>query len=521
MDELNNPIPEQNNPPEPFPPRPPYVYEAPPRYVFPMGKRELFFAAGIILFSLLLCNSLIYAGANLGFAAGLASVLVSSFAYLRSHGHKADWYSGALLVLSLVLIAAFPRSSDDAMKFIMVCLLLVVPSLAFCLMAGQNRRDPATIASLLDSPRALFGLGMGRMTESFRGAKEACRSTGTVGKKGGAIVLGLVIAVPLLAVLVPLLMSADAAFEGLLDLLPEFRFDELLTTVLFGGLTACVLYSRGAALQHLIKSGPQPKQRKGLNALTVNTVLIAVAVVYGAYLISQLAYFVGGFAGILPEEYTLAQYARRGFFEMAWLCALNLGLMGISVGLVTARGKAPLSTRLLCLFLGIVTLFLVATASAKMFLYIGSYGLTRLRVTTEVFMLWLGLTTVFVCLWLFRPKLPYMKLTTVAGLVLLAVLVWADVDTVVARYNVRAWQSGKLETVDIWHLSNLNSAAVPFIEELVDDPDPEIAERAKNTLKNRYISRSDDLRGWNWANARALEILEKYRLPEAVEIVEH
>ena len=38
----------------------------------------------------------------------------------------------------------------------------------------------------------------------------------------GAIIAGLAIAVPLVIVLVLLLTSADAAFEGLLDLLPEF-----------------------------------------------------------------------------------------------------------------------------------------------------------------------------------------------------------------------------------------------------------------------------------------------------------
>ena len=255
--------------------------------------------------------------------------------------------------------------------------------------------------------------------------------------------------------------------------------------------------------------------RKGLQVLTVNTVLIAVSVLYGVYLMSQLAYFAGGFSGILPDGYTLAQYARRGFFEMAWLCAINLCVISASVGLILE--KTPVSTRVICLFLGMITLFLVAAASAKMFLYIGAYGLTRLRVLTEVFMLWLALTTVFVCVWLFHPKMPYMKPVLLAGLLLCAGLMWADVDAQIARYNVRAYQAGRLETVDMRHLAGLSAGAVPYIEELVSDPDPQIRETARDILVH-YDLPDDSLRGWNSSVSRAREILEEYRVREAAEV---
>lgn len=293
-----------------------------------------------------------------------------------------------------------------------------------------------------------------------------------------------------------------------------------MTTLVLGAPLAWVLYTRTVALYSIPEADTKNRPRKGLNSLTVNTVLIAVALMYGVYLLSQLAYFVGGFAGILPKGYTMAQYARRGFFEMAWLCAINLSIIALSVGLVRGEEKAPRSTCSICLFLGLVTLFLVAAASAKMFLYIGSYGLTRLRVLTEVFMLWLALTTVFVCIWLFSPKMPYMKLVMLAGLLLCAALMWADVDTQVARYNVRAYQEGKLETVDMGHLSRLNAGAVPYIAELVDDTDPEIAQIARDILAC-YDFTEYDLRGWNYTRSRATEILEKYAqtpMREAAEV---
>lgn len=234
-----------------------------------------------------------------------------------------------------------------------------------------------------------------------------------------------------------------------------------------------------------------------------------VGLVYAVYLLSQLAYFSGGLSGILPEEYTMAQYVRRGFFEMAWLSGINLGLMCFAMGLVEKKDAAPRLTKVLCLFLGLVTLFLITTASAKMFLYIGSFGLTRKRLLTEIIMVWLAITTVLVSVWLFKPKFPYMKGVVIAALVLSAVTFWVDVDTVVARYNVRAYQSGALEEIDVSHIAGLGYGATPYLAELAEDADPEVAERADRYLTYRGID-IVDFRDWNYKEAAAKKILDEY-----------
>ena len=107
----------------------------------------------------------------------------------------------------------------------------------------------------------------------------------------------------------------------------------------------------------------------------------------------------------------------------------------------------------------------------------------------------------------------------VVGLALCAVLMWADVDTQVARYNVRAYQSGKLETVDMVYLRDLGYSAVPYLEELTQDPDPDTAQRAANLLRNFYTF-DHDIRSWNYAKARALPSLAQYRATVAAESAE-
>lgn len=468
---------------------------------YPAGKKELIFAACLLLLGLALGNFVLFGGLNLGYAIVQAMCILAAAIYLRVSGHKLSFYSGALLVLSLVITAGFARSDDGFVKFVMVCFLFVAVNLGLGLQAGKNRRNPKGVTSLLDAPGVFFGLGFGKLPESLRGLGNTLRNGGTASKRTGAVLLGVVIAAPLLLVMVLLLTSADAAFAGLMDQLPKFDLSELMPTVLLGGGAACVLYSRGIALHHGETEPMEKSQRKGVNSLTVNTVLVMVCLVYVVYLVSQLAYFVGGMAGILPAGYTMAEYARRGFFEMGWLCAINLSVIALSVGLVQKADRTPLFTRILCLFVGLVTLFFVVTASAKMAMYIGSYGLTRLRVLTEVIMVFLGIATLLVCIWLFVPKMPYMKAVLLVALIMGAVVLWADVDTVVARYNVQAYQSGQLDSVDVEYLTTLSAGAVPYIAQLAED-----GNRRAQRFMAEYHSHEfwdaahQDLRSWNWAD---------------------
>lgn len=480
--------------------------------MFPTEKRELIFGAAVLCSALFLANCALFGSLNLGFAIGTCLCILCSVLYLRSRGCKPGLYAGALVVLSMVIAASFGRGDDIPVKVILTLMILVCLNLGLCLQAGKNRRDPGTAASLLDGLLTMCLLPFCHMGPAFRGIGGAYRSSSGFSKKGGSVLLGLAIALPLLIILVPLLMNADAAFEGFVDMLPSFSLGEFIVTILFGAGLAIFFYTRTVALKHADAEPTAVKIPKGLSSLTVNTVLVSVCVVYVAYLASQLAYFSGGFSGILPEEYTLAQYARRGFFEMAWLCALNLCIIVGALWVCVKKDPAPLSTRILCLFIGIVTLFLVATASAKMVLYIDSYGLTRLRVLTQVIMIFLGIVTLLVCLWLFIRKLPYMKAVILAAMLIGAAVSWMDVDTLVAGYNTDAYLSGKMEKVDVAYLGRLGDGAVPYLVRLHEEaPDSSVREAACAALLIRDHTTYRDFRGWNYASAAAEELLTPYR----------
>ena len=107
-----------------------------------------------------------------------------------------------------------------------------------------------------------------------------------------------------------------------------------------------------------------------------------------------------------------------------------------------------------------------------------------------------------------------MKAVVITAMVLGALVFWADVDTVVAKYNVESYRSGTLETVDVVHLHYLGPGAVPYLRALTEDENPKIAAQAEEYL-GRYADYlyipPQDWRGWNRAYEDAREILEEYR----------
>ncbi len=513
MEKMNNNTAWKSNPYGGFYPPYPYgwVVQPPPvreKTIFSTGKNELIFGIFIVVFGFILGNFTLFGGFNVGFAIAAILCICGAAGYLVASGCRPTAYSLTLLTLSVMITAGFARSDDSFVKFVMFIFLVISCNLALCLLAGQNRSGPAGITSLVDVPLTLF-MGFGQMAPAFRGVGHTIRSGGPTIKKSGSVLLGLVVTIPLLCILIPLLMSADAAFEGLIRLIPDFNLNEVIITAVFGGGAACVLYTRATALRHRPKTvRAESRPLQGFSYLTVNTVLAAVCVVYLVYLISQLAYFIGGFAGMLPEDFTMAEYARRGFFEMACLCAIDLVIMALAIGLSAKKDdKVAWSTRFLCLLIGVMTMFLVAAASAKMLMYIEAYGLTRLRLLTEVIIVFLAIATVVVSAWLFAPKLAYMKVLLIVAMVIGASVIWVDVDTVVASYNVSAYQSGSLETIDLDYLSELGDGAIPQIAKLTDATNPWVAQQAQEIM-NRERHNPGDFRSWNYASWCAEELMK-------------
>lgn len=330
------------------------------------------------------------------------------------------------------------------------------------------------------------------MWNTLKGVKKSRRNFG--------VLAGLILAVPLLGVLFILLMNSDAAFEstmdGFIDALADFLpdFDGAFYTVsaiIFTPYIVSVLF----CFAHGIDSERGKNIRSNIKRLRfasnsfLGGFLGSVCLLYAVYLLSQTAYFFSAFGGKLPDgtEITLSEYARRGFFEMSTIAAINLILIG--TGAIFSKRKGEAFSKIykaICLFLCFFTMVLITTAMSKMVLYINEMGLTHKRLAVAVINVVMFLAFVFVIIRLCRKDFPYFRYIMVVSLCVVTLFTIISPDAIIGFYNTEAYLSGKHQSIDIdlldYHLNNYDS--IINLYKLKDDPAYGIA--AKSRLEDYY-----------------------------------
>lgn len=287
------------------------------------------------------------------------------------------------------------------------------------------------------------------------------------------VVLGLLVTLPLTVIVAALLASADSGVDHLLWRLGSLVTNNVMTTALQFGLGIPVglwlfamLYS---AAQRRLRPNPMPEDAVYAEKLAAARVIpnlglyagvTPICLLYLLYVVSQTTYFLSAFAGRLPADTIYSAYARRGFFELCAIAVINLIVILVLTGCAKQGGKhrpkmLTAYAVLLCLF----TLFIIATALAKMVLYISAYGLTALRVYTAWFMILLAVVFLVLLIRQFTAKLPTAAVLTTAFILLFGGLCYARPDARIAEYNIMRYQQGTLAELDVPALCTLSEDA--------------------------------------------------------------
>ena len=262
-----------------------------------------------------------------------------------------------------------------------------------------------------------------------------------------AVLLGLVLVIPVLYIILPLLSQADVGFamatEGITKYLQR-HLAAVLTRLVFAipvslylfGLAYGSLYKIHTADIKAEAIWKMSVQVKRLPQVTVCTVLLVICLVYGFFMGIQGNYLFSAIAGKLPETFTYAEYARKGFFE---LCQIGIWTLGILFLTNTFAGQnSHVAALKVCnVLLAGETLLLLITASSKMLLYIRTYGLTVNRILPMVFMIWMGMILISFILRQWK-RFPMVRICVLTGAVLFGLLCVIPVQHLTELYNTWA-----------------------------------------------------------------------------------
>ncbi|MCL2366090.1 MAG: DUF4173 domain-containing protein [Oscillospiraceae bacterium] len=320
------------------------------------------------------------------------------------------------------------------------------------------------------------------------------------GKRRGKVlpvIFGIVVAVIMAAIIIPLLETADAGGFGMV--LEFFRmsydvdFGEIIFYMVLAIPVAAYLYGLISGAAHkkgtdVIKPESAEKVVTSMRivpSLSINIVLGAVSVLYLVFIFSQVPYFFSAFTGVRPDGWLYySEFARHGFFELCWIAAINLALLtAANISSKKFRLESKTLLKLFNVILAAITLVLIATAFSKMALYISTFGLTMPRLLPCIFMVFMAI--VFMALIALQKwNFSIVKCALAVGTIMIVALCLSNPDAMVVRYNANRYMSGTLHEFDVeivWRSRTAGVLAATEVYEWTQD------ENLRNDLR-RYIS---------------------------------
>ena len=441
----------------------------------PVPLRDRVLAFALLALGYLVCRFQISEYPLLGLIYGLVLYGLTLWHFRGRAGKKAlgIWAVGLLFLFSHLL-----TDNGPVRFFARWFAVLLWGYGVYC--AGGNSAE-ARLGDLLvaEAFKADFLMPFSRLGAFFTAVLD--RSDG---KRSGIktvllVLLGLGLAlIPLLIVVE--LLQYDAAFTKLLDsIFSEDLPGEICRRILYFLLAvamatlimSCLFGSREHRMSRVLdrEAVAAFRIRRRFVPLVVSAaMLIPLLLVYGLFFFSQWPLYTSAFTGVLPRGYTYADYAREGFFQLCAVCAIN-GVLYLLVSLFTRRQGEGVRRALLTV-LCLCSLILAATAFSKMVLYVQTYGLTPKRVYSSWAMIVLVAAFLLALFGAYWRKFNITRALFGLFVCMFGLLCLCDTNALIADYNVRAYEEGRLDAVDTDVFWDLGDSAAPAAVRLADDP---------------------------------------------------
>lgn len=387
-----------------------------------------------------------------------------------------------LIALSSILLSLSFFFSSNAVIHICTFLWIIVAYIYWIYCACGNAIAPLGDVTFNDVLKAVFVMPFESLGAFFRAAFGGVSENGKkVGKSVLWIAVGLLLAV-IPTKIVFSLLSYDEKFNSLVDRLLAFDLSEvwshlgslvLAVPIAVIGFAYLISSSDNVLRDRITADGCRRSAAavRILPQLLVYFAILPMLAVYVLFFISQADYYLAALGGSLPEGVvSRSQYAREGFFELCTVSGINAAaLLGMS--LFTKRsgnGTPGVWQRVFAAVISVFTLVLIATAAAKMILYIGLLGLTPKRVYTMWFMALLALAFLYALIRQIVPKFNFAAAFVVTFVLLFACISVFNVDGWIAKYNADRYIDGTLEEYDVDAMADLGDSALPQMIRVAD-----------------------------------------------------
>jgi len=475
----------------------------------------------------------------------LVVFLASFWGCLKKLNNQAWFFVIPILLLSSTFFI-FSNQVFKILNYLIVPILVIMLS---SLVANINKSDWSDIRFIGDIAKRIFVpfrfihrpfLTLSRMTDNS--------SKGSKNRILPKVVIGILISIPLLAIILWLLSSADIVFKNIFINIPLLKiFKHFLIIISISVYAICFLWTLLKAFDEWKKSTngavstsstPSTNSKASTNSnantdgisstkiqwklfldpVVLLTILILVNAIYAVFSIIQFRYLFGGSSFALPSSFTYAEYARRGFAELVIVTIINFGILIFGITFVKKDSKRIFTAiRAFLTLLVIFTFILLISAFYRMLVYEQAYGFTYLRIFVQAFMIMLFFLFVINIIYIWYQKLPIIKTYFIISLAIYIIMNFANVDKIIANNNInRYFETGQIDMV---YLKGLSYDAVPEMEEFfisVKDSQDSKDKQIANEIPDYFMGRQLDLKNqkswqsYNISRNKAENIIFKY-----------
>lgn len=281
-----------------------------------------------------------------------------------------------LIIFSNLILILLKGTLDENNEILNIIVLPILISIYLFSLINKNYKITLVNIPLMFKifPRYLF------RNLKFLKIKTSREKTNKILNAVFGIIVGIVFSIVILL----LLMSADDYFNKFVSkafISINFDFSKIMQFVIF----FIIIFSIGVNLirnRYIVMK--ENKTRK-IDHTIIISMLSVINLVFVLFLISEISKLCGNFLQI-PNGYIYSSYAREGFFQLLFVTIINFSII-LYLIYKTNVIKENKIIRNLVLILIAFSVLLIFNSYYRMFLYIGKFGFTNLRLQVILFLL--------------------------------------------------------------------------------------------------------------------------------------
>lgn len=280
-----------------------------------------------------------------------------------------------LIIFSNLILILLKGTLDENNEILNIIVLPILISIYLFSLINKNYKIALVNIPLMFKifPRYLF------RNLKFLKIKTSREKTNKILNAVFGIIVGIVFSIVILL----LLMSADDYFNKFVSktfISINFDFSKIMQFLIF----FIIIFSIGVNLMRNRYIVMKENKTRKIDHTIIISMLSVINLVFVLFLISEVSKLCGNFLQI-PNGYIYSSYAREGFFQLLFVTIINFSII-LYLLYKTNVIKENKIIRNLVLILIAFSVLLIFNSYYRMFLYIGKFGFTNLRLQVILFL---------------------------------------------------------------------------------------------------------------------------------------